>query len=143
MRNEPGDFPLSGAGVLAHQSHLEEQLEQVKELSAAALEHEKVKAENERRARELEEARQLQLSMLPKGLPDLPHLDIAADIKTASEVGGKDYYDFHTSEDGTLTIVVGDANGTRVKGGHSRVIGQEPIRFAGSSFRHCAYLRAH
>ena len=96
--------------------HLEEQLEQVKQLSAAALEHEKVKAENERRARELEEARQLQLSMLPKALPDLPHLDIAAEMKTASEVGG-DYYDFHTSEDGTLTIVVGDATGHGLRAG--------------------------
>ena len=89
---------------------LEVQLAQVKQLSAEALEHEKVKAENDRRAHELEEARQLQLSMLPKKLPNLPHLDIAAYMKTASEVGG-DYYDFHTSEDGTLTIAVGDEIG--------------------------------
>ena len=83
---------------------------------AAALEHEKIKAENERRAAELEEARQLQLSMLPKKLPDLPHLDIAAYMKTASEVGG-DYYDFHLGEDGTLTIAVGDATGHGLKAG--------------------------
>ncbi len=95
---------------------LEDQLVQVKQLSAAALEHEKVKAENDRRAAELEEARQLQLSMLPKKLPNLPHLDIAAYMKTASEVGG-DYYDFHTSEDGTLTIAVGDATGHGLKAG--------------------------
>ena len=101
----------------AHTSlHLEEQLTQVKQLSAAALEHEKVKAENDRRAHELEEARQLQLSMLPKKLPNLPHLDIAAYMKTASEVGG-DYYDFHTSEDGTLTIAIGDATGHGLKAG--------------------------
>ncbi len=96
--------------------HLADQLVQVQQLSAAALEHEKVKAENERRAAELEEARQLQLSMLPKKLPNLPHLDIAAYMKTASEVGG-DYYDFHTSEDGTLTIAVGDATGHGLKAG--------------------------
>lgn len=95
---------------------LEEQLVQVKQLSAAALEHEKVKAENDRRAAELEEARQLQLSMLPKKLPSLPHLDIAAYMKTASEVGG-DYYDFHLGEDGTLTIAVGDATGHGLKAG--------------------------
>ena len=75
-----------------------------------------VEAENERRAAELEEARQLQLSMLPKKLPSLPHLDIAAYMKTASEVGG-DYYDFHVSEDGTLTIAVGDATGHGLKAG--------------------------
>ncbi|MFN7928194.1 MAG: PP2C family protein-serine/threonine phosphatase [Blastocatellia bacterium] len=96
--------------------HLEEQLIQVKQLSAAAVEHEKVKAENERRAKELEEARQLQISMLPKKLPQLPHLDIAAYMKPASEVGG-DYYDFHTNDDGTLTIAVGDATGHGLKAG--------------------------
>ncbi len=95
---------------------LEDQLVQVKQLSAAALEHEKVKAENERRAAELEEARQLQLSMLPKKVPQLPHLDIAAYMKTATEVGG-DYYDFHLGEDGTLTIAVGDATGHGLKAG--------------------------
>jgi serine phosphatase RsbU (regulator of sigma subunit) len=92
------------------------QLAQVKQLSAAALEHEKVKAENDRRAAELEEARQLQLSMLPKKLPSLPHLDLAAYMKTATEVGG-DYYDFHVGEDGTLTIAVGDATGHGLKAG--------------------------
>ncbi len=96
--------------------NLEAQLVQIKQLSAAALEHEKVKAENERRAAELDEARQLQLSMLPKKLPSLPHLDIAAYMKTASEVGG-DYYDFHLGDDGTLTIAVGDATGHGLKAG--------------------------
>lgn len=95
---------------------LEDQLVQVKQLSAAALEHEKVKAENERRARELEEARQLQISMLPKQIPQLPHLEVAAYMKTASEVGG-DYYDFHLGEDGTLTVAVGDATGHGLKAG--------------------------
>jgi serine phosphatase RsbU (regulator of sigma subunit) len=95
---------------------LESQLAQVKQLSAAALEHEKVRAENDRRAAELEEARQLQLSMLPKKLPELPQFEIAAYMKTASEVGG-DYYDFHLGKDGTLTIAVGDATGHGLKAG--------------------------
>ncbi len=75
-----------------------------------------IEAENERRAKELEEARQLQLSMLPKRLPQLPHLEIAAYMKPALEVGG-DYYDFHVSEDGTLTVAVGDATGHGLKAG--------------------------
>ncbi|MBZ0179276.1 MAG: SpoIIE family protein phosphatase [Melioribacteraceae bacterium] len=73
-------------------------------------------AENERKSRELEEARQLQLSMLPKKLPVLPNLDIAVYMKTATEVGG-DYYDFHVGIDGTLTVVVGDATGHGMKAG--------------------------
>ena len=105
------------AHQFAHTNHnLEEQLVQVKQLSAAALEHEKVKAEHDRKTKELEEARQLQLSMLPKKLPDLPHLDLAAYMQTASEVGG-DYYDFHTGDDGTLTVAIGDATGHGLKAG--------------------------
>ncbi|MDQ4123082.1 MAG: SpoIIE family protein phosphatase [Acidobacteriota bacterium] len=87
------------------------------------IEHEKerarlkiVEAENERRAKELEEARQLQLSMLPKKLPKLPNLEIAAYMKPATEVGG-DYYDFHVSASGTLTVAVGDATGHGLKAG--------------------------
>jgi serine phosphatase RsbU (regulator of sigma subunit) len=75
-----------------------------------------VEAENKRRAEELEEARQLQLSMLPKKLPQIPNLEIAAYMKPATEVGG-DYYDFHVSSDGTLTIAVGDATGHGLKAG--------------------------
>lgn len=106
---------------------LEAQLAQVKQLSEKELEypraeaelrvqHAQEKAENERRARELEEARQLQFSMLPKQVPQLPHLDIAAYMKPATEVGG-DYYDFQVSEDGTLTVAIGDATGHGLKAG--------------------------
>src|SRR5262245_42913963 len=75
-----------------------------------------LEAENEQRARELEEARQLQFSMLPRSIPQLPHLDIAAYMKPATEVGG-DYYDFHLADDGTLTVAVGDATGHGLKAG--------------------------
>ena len=54
--------------------------------------------------------------MLPKELPELPHLDIAVYMKTATEVGG-DYYDFHIGMDGTLTVVIGDATGHGMKAG--------------------------
>lgn len=77
---------------------------------------EELEAENEARQRELEEARQLQLSMLPKKVPSLPHLDIAAYMKTATEVGG-DYYDFHLDSLGTLTLAIGDATGHGLKAG--------------------------
>jgi serine phosphatase RsbU (regulator of sigma subunit)/ligand-binding sensor domain-containing protein len=75
-----------------------------------------LEAENERKTKELEEARTLQLSMLPKELPQLPHLDIAVYMQTATEVGG-DYYDFHVGMDGTLTVVIGDATGHGMRAG--------------------------
>ncbi len=82
------------------------ELERRKELETKRL----LEAENARKTKELDEARNLQLSMLPKGLPQLPHLDIAVYMKTATEVGG-DYYDFHVHPDGTLTVILGDATG--------------------------------
>ncbi len=69
-----------------------------------------LQAENERQTRELEEARDLQLSMLPDRLPHHPQLEIAAEMRTATEVGG-DYYDFVVDERGRLTLVIGDATG--------------------------------
>jgi serine phosphatase RsbU (regulator of sigma subunit) len=88
------------------------------ELQAKAAEAERrlLESENKRKSEELEEARELQLSMLPKELPSLPHLDIAVYMKTATEVGG-DYYDFHISMDGKLTVVLGDATGHGMKAG--------------------------
>lgn len=80
------------------------------------LERKFLEADNARKTKELEEARQLQLSMLPKDIPQLPHVEIAVKMETATEVGG-DYYDFHTAEDGTLTIAVGDATGHGAKAG--------------------------
>lgn len=77
---------------------------------------EELEAENNARARELEEARQLQLSMLPKQVPQMATLEIAAYMKTATEVGG-DYYDFDLATDGTLTVAVGDATGHGLKAG--------------------------
>jgi hypothetical protein len=69
-----------------------------------------IQAENERKTKELEDARQLQLAMLPRELPKLPNIEIAVYMKTATEVGG-DYYDYHVHPDGTLTVILGDATG--------------------------------
>jgi len=75
-----------------------------------------IQSENDRKSIELEEARNLQLSMLPKSLPEVPGLEIAVHMSTATEVGG-DYYDFITSEDGTLNVALADATGHGMKSG--------------------------
>ena len=96
------------------------QLEQVKELSAKALEDERqrvlLEAENERQSQELEEARRLQLSMLPQAVPESPLCEIAWQMETATEVGG-DYYDYNLAADGTLTLTLGDATGHGLQSG--------------------------
>ncbi len=75
-----------------------------------------LEAENYRKSEELEKARQLQLSMLPKEIPQLENFDIGVFMKTATEVGG-DYYDFHLHENNMLTIILGDATGHGMESG--------------------------
>jgi phosphoserine phosphatase RsbU/P len=117
-----GDLPFSGEdkrllqSVGASASLALENAQLVERMIAEARRRQEIEAENEQRARELEEARQLQLSMLPKSVPQLPHVEIAALMKTATEVGG-DYYDFHVGADGALTIAIGDATGHGLKAG--------------------------
>ena len=65
-------------------------------------------ADKERLARELEIAARIQTSILPRNL-DVPGLEIAAKMMTATEVGG-DYYDVLALEDGCW-IAIGDASG--------------------------------
>jgi serine phosphatase RsbU (regulator of sigma subunit)/tetratricopeptide (TPR) repeat protein len=75
-----------------------------------------LQAEFEQKKKELDAARELQLSMLPSKIPHHNEIDISASMITATEVGG-DYYDFHKSEDGTLTIAIGDATGHGAQAG--------------------------
>jgi serine phosphatase RsbU (regulator of sigma subunit) len=125
-------LPISMAVYLAMSyakayNDLEEQIVKVKELSVRQIEQERENAElqfqarlerqeYERKTKELEEARALQLAMLPKDIPDIPEFDIAVYMKTATEVGG-DYYDFHVGQDDLLTAVVGDATGHGMNAG--------------------------
>src|SRR5262245_25020925 len=117
-----GDMPFSGEdkrllqSVGASASLALENAQLVEGMIEEARRRQEIEAENEQRAKELEEARQLQLSMLPKRMPQLPHVEIAAVMKTATEVGG-DYYDFHVGADDTLTIAIGDATGHGLKAG--------------------------
>lgn len=74
------------------------------------LEQALLQSEHDRKAKELAEARDLQLSMLPKTPPVLEDGAIAFYMSPATEVGG-DYYDYQLADDGTLTLAIGDATG--------------------------------
>lgn len=106
---------------------LRRKLVEVEALSEAKLEHERqarkeavrrerLEAEVRHKQVELEEARALQLAMLPRSLPEVADLELAAHMDTATEVGG-DYYDFDVADDGSLTVAVGDATGHGMKAG--------------------------
>ncbi|HEV8631566.1 MAG TPA: SpoIIE family protein phosphatase, partial [Thermoanaerobaculia bacterium] len=78
-------------------------------------ERQRTRREQARVREELALAREVQLSMLPAGVPDLPWLDVAAACLPASEVGG-DYYDFFPLPDG-LAVTVADVAGHGVPSG--------------------------
>ncbi|KQO24475.1 hypothetical protein ASF16_22530 [Acidovorax sp. Leaf78] len=62
---------------------------------------------------ELEIARQMQLSILPRSAPDMDEVDIASTMIPAKEVGG-DFYDYFPIDDEHLAIVVADVSGKGV-----------------------------
>ena len=74
------------------------------------------KLEDERRNKELEEARKLQNSLLPKKIPSRKEYDISVYLKSATEVGG-DYYDFIENDNNDLYAICGDATGHGVVSG--------------------------
>jgi sigma-B regulation protein RsbU (phosphoserine phosphatase) len=75
-----------------------------------------LEADNTRKTTELEEARLVHLSLLPTQLPELPDIDVAVHMRSATEVGG-DYYDYALTDDGGLALAVGDATGHGLKAG--------------------------
>lgn len=75
-----------------------------------------LQVEYDLKRKELEAARELQLSMLPAEMPELKNVSIAAKMETATEVGG-DYYDFFVGDDESLTIILGDATGHGAQAG--------------------------
>ncbi len=121
---------------------LENKLAEVKALTEKTIEQERwaareeaerrvLEADNIRKTAELEEARKLQLAMLPHEVPPLRAFDIGVHMATANEVGG-DYYDFATNGDDACTVAVGDATGHGLHAG--MVVGA-----AKSLFQTCAH----
>lgn len=70
-------------------------------------------SERVRMAKELEIARNVQMSLLPKSNPDIEGYDIAGICLPAMEVGG-DYYDYVFMGPGRLGIAIGDVSGKGV-----------------------------
>jgi len=66
--------------------------------------------EKDRLDQELKIARQVQISLLPEKLPDIPGYNIVADLKTATEIGG-DFYDLVPLDNSRYLFSVGDVSG--------------------------------
>lgn len=62
---------------------------------------------------ELEIAREMQLSILPRQTPSRPEIEIAATMIAAKEIGG-DFYDYFAIDDDHLALVIADVSGKGV-----------------------------
>lgn len=94
----------------------EQVIERDRLLHTQELQSKLLKAEVERTQRELEQARELQMSMLPASLPQTSRIKASALLMTATEVGG-DYYDVRVYDDESITFAVGDATGHGLRAG--------------------------
>ena len=119
-----GGFVLAGFGlnnlrtkrVMAHEREKSQLKIAELRLEKSQVQAKALEAEHNRKTQELEEARRLQLSMLPKGNVRLERLEITGAMRTATEVGG-DYYDFLPLPDGRYCVVIGDATGHGMSAG--------------------------
>lgn len=65
---------------------------------------------------QLEEARQMQISMLPKNVPMPELFDLYADMATSAHVGG-DYFDYLPVDEEGIAVAMGDATGHGISSG--------------------------
>lgn len=72
--------------------------------------HEQVQRTYDELDREMRRVGQIQRSLLPPKLPDIPSLNIAASYETAARAGG-DYYDFFELSDGRWGMIIADVSG--------------------------------
>ena len=63
-----------------------------------------------RMKKELEHAREIQLSFLPASDPGWPELDLSCAMEPATEVGG-DYYDYFRLSNQRTALIIGDVSG--------------------------------
>jgi len=70
---------------------------------------------------ELQDARKIQMSLLPEKSPSLDGFDIAGLSIPAKEVGG-DFFDYLTLGDGIITIALADVSGKGMKGAMNAVL---------------------
>ena len=70
----------------------------------------------ERVAKELEIAKEIQQSIIPKKVPEIKGIDVAASVDPAAEIGG-DCYDFINVNEENTVLYVGDVTGHGVPAG--------------------------
>jgi phosphoserine phosphatase RsbU/P len=102
---------------------------------------EKVHLENSVLMRDMELARQIQLTLLPTAPPDLPGVRIAGCCMPATLVGG-DYYDYYRREEGIVDMVIADVSGHSIGAALMMVEARSVLRAEVHSFTSTADILA-
>ncbi|HIE05756.1 MAG TPA: HAMP domain-containing protein [bacterium (Candidatus Stahlbacteria)] len=100
---------------------VDEMAEKLKQAQRNLIEQERIK-------REMQIAKEIQLTLLPRETPEFSGFEIATLYRSAMEVGG-DYYDFFKVDDNRFGIVVGDVSGKGVGGSLLMTMVRTILRF--------------
>ena len=104
MREEPASFTLDELSTLVLTSNL------IGRATSQTLLAEQLAEAYDALDREFSAVGEIQRTLLPRELPKIPGVTIAAHYETCARAGG-DYYDFFPLEDGKLGILVADVSG--------------------------------
>jgi serine phosphatase RsbU (regulator of sigma subunit) len=97
--------------------------------------------DKERMSRDLEIAREIQASILPRSYPCGSTFELAGAYRSALEVGG-DYYDFIEFDNGNLGILVADVSGKSLPGMLVMLLTRDIVKRLARSFDDPARLLA-
>lgn len=100
----------------------------VEEMAQKLKKAQKNLVEQERMKREMQIAKEIQLTLLPREVPEYPGFEIATLYRSAMEVGG-DYYDFFKIDEQSFGAVVGDVSGKGVGGSLLMTMVRTILRF--------------
>ena len=108
-----GEFKTMQKEINRTRLALNRQMDTIRRMEREQIEQENKKKEQERIARELSMAKQVQESALPKIFPAFPEkteFSLYASMTPAKEVGG-DFYDFFLTDNDHLALVIADVSG--------------------------------
>jgi sigma-B regulation protein RsbU (phosphoserine phosphatase) len=100
-------FAVGGVDYITKPFQAEEVVARVETHLTLRRLQEQLESANQKMARELALAGQVQASFLPSKLPSIPGWDLAVTLKPARETSG-DFYDVHLMPDGKLGLLVAD-----------------------------------
>ena len=100
-------FAVGGVDYITKPFQVEEVVARVETHLTLRHLQEQLQSANQKMARELALAGQVQASFLPSRLPSIPGWDLAVTLKPARETSG-DFYDVHLMADGKLGLLVAD-----------------------------------